>query len=314
MNILRYKQKAQGWMPRDDTSDETNTTPTTTWSDPLGSVTTTPSTGGITWNNTNGTSGQYTDPKLTPDTPPATPPQEQPFALNKQNFDNNNPNFVQGLSQAPQMQKTLSQLYSGYTTGSDQNVQNQDQADRSNMLAGQTTAPSWAQAHGIIPGMTSEQYFNQQTPAERTGIMTDIGNGIHNVGNALFSLAMPAPIRAIAGGINAYNAYQKDPSTGAGTAIANGLTGLGGRVATLANLYNGNYGSAVTGGLRTAGITGMPASLAGVGADYATGKNIAPSLGGLAGQFAGNSLGGSVGGAFGQSLGQSMARSSSLRK
>lgn len=348
MNILRYKQKAQGWMAREDGDGGGDSS--SGWGGggnfggyTTGSTTNATDSGQVSTAQNNYSSGTASDGSwgadfnspisgFTTDIPAFQNPdvasvqpeqpsidnspemQAQVFALNKMNFDEKNPDWTQGVQLAPQLQKSLGQLYSGYTTGSGMNVQNQDQADRASMLAGQDAPPSWAQAHGIIPGMSKESYFNQQTPAERVGIMKDVGNGISTVGNAMISAMMPAPMRLAMSGVQAYDKYQQNPSMGAGTAIAQGLQGAGGITGALANLYNGNYGSALSGGLRAGGVTGMAPAVAGIGADYATGKNIAPSLGGLAGQFAGQSLGGSVGGAFGRSLGQQMSRMASLRK
>ena len=106
---------------------------------------------------------------------------------------------------------------------------------------------------------------------------------------------------------------------GLGHAVANGLQNAGGYVGSLANLYNKDYGAALTGVLGKNGVTGNPAALAGIGLDYGLGKNIAPSIGGLAGQFVGRSIGGSgqAGanlGTFGKSLGQQMSRRASIRK
>jgi len=241
--------------------------------------------------------------------------QQQQFALNKMNFDEKNPNYVQGLSQMPQMQKSLGQMYSGYTTGSQFNVQNNDQAQGASEEAGRTVAPGLLHRLGIYQGFN----FDKETPSQQADRMGLVGNAIGTVGKALTSVMMPAPMRMAISGLQAYDKYKQNPDMGVGHAVASGLQGAGGYVGSLANLYNGNYGAALTGALGKNGITGNPATLAGIGLDYGTGKNIAPSLGGLAGQFVGRSLGGTgqAGanlGAFGKSLGQQMSRRASIRK
>jgi hypothetical protein len=174
--------------------------------------------------------------------------------------------------------------------------------------------PSWFQKMGIVPGMSKENFFNQETPAQRDTRMGMVSNGINAVGNAFTGAMMPPVARLGMGLYGAYKGYQADPNKDVGRAIATGAQGLPGYAGALANMYNGNYGAALTGGLAKNGVTGPMANMAGIGADYASGKNIAPSLGGLAGQFAGQSIGGPLGGMFGKSLGQFMGKSGSIRK
>jgi len=241
--------------------------------------------------------------------------QKQQFALNKMEFDNKNPNFVQGLTQMPQMQKSLGQMYSGYTTGSQFNVQNNDQAQSASDAAGAKESPGLLHRLGIHRGFS----FDKETPSQQADRMGLVGNAIGTVGSALTSAMMPAPMRMAISGLQAYDKYQKNPNMGLGHAVASGLQGAGGYVGSLANLYNKNYGAALSGALNKNGITGNPAAVAGMALDYGTGKNIAPSIGGLAGQFVGRSIGGTgqAGanlGMFGKSLGQQMGRRASIRK
>jgi hypothetical protein len=346
MNILKFKHHvlrdswgtggsdgSAGSMNSDSSSN------TRSWSDASGTVTTNPYTGGISWTGTSGNlGGSFTDPNF--NTPVQQPVeteeqkaqkladeaenqrlvQRQQFALNKMEFDNKNPNYVQGLSQMPQMQKSLGQMYSGYTTGSQFNVQNNDQAQSASDAAGQSTSPSiWHRLGLRAPGTTSDSFLNSETPSQRADRMGIVGDSIGGVGKAMISAMMPAPMRMAISGLQAYDKYKQNPDIGVGHAVASGLQGAGGYVGSLANMYNGNYGAALTGALGKNGVTGDPAAIAGIGLDYGLGKNIAPSLGGLAGQFVGRSIGGSgqAGanlGTFGKSLGQQMSRRASIRK
>jgi hypothetical protein len=206
----------------------------------------------------------------------------------------------------PEFAKTQDQLYNA-TDSVNQLVQ-------SSPDMGTQQEPSWFQKMGIVPGMSKENFFNQETPAQRDTRMGMVSNGINAVGNAFTGAMMPPVARLGMGLYGAYKGYQADPNKDVGRAIATGAQGLPGYAGALANMYNGNYGAALTGGLAKNGVTGPMANMAGIGADYASGKNIAPSLGGLAGQFAGQSIGGPLGGMFGKSLGQFMGKSGSIRK
>ena len=328
MNILRYKQKAQGWMPRDDGGGEGTTTPTetttptdaTAWGGKESGFD--PSTPGIDNQykgnfEGSGWSGSTTGETLAPgvtgnvNTQVASSPDQ--FSRLQELSD-----MFKTNQQLPGATNSLNQLsnlnFGGYTTGSDMNAQNQDQAQADQARFQEQNTPTWAARMGIIPGMSKEAYFNQLSPSANAERMGMINTGIGAVGNALVGAALPAPVRMALGAYNAYQGYQNDPNKDLGKAVATGLSGVSGYTGALANMYNGNYGAAVTGGLAMSGITGPLGTMAGLGTDYATGKDVAPSLGGLAGQFAGNAIGGPIGGMFGKSLGQQMGRSGSIRK
>ena len=181
---------------------------------------------------------------------------------------------------------------------------------------------SWAEPGSLAyklgirnPGSeASQNFFNNETAPERNVRMDLVGKGIEGVGKAFMGAITPAPISMGLHAYNAYQDYQKDPSKGLGGAIANALSGASGYTGALANMYNGNYGSAAVGALGKGGITGPAANAAGIGIDYATGKNVAPSLGGFAGQTLGNYVGGTLGGMFGKQLGQFMNKNNVVRK
>jgi hypothetical protein len=219
-------------------------------------------------------------------------------------FNTQNPEFKQTLGQLPTVTEGVNQL-----AASAPNLNTPEDSS-------QFDKNGWAYKMGLrMPGTdAAKNFFNHETTAERDTRMGLVGQGIGAVGNAIMGAAMPAPIRMAMGAYGAYNNYQNDPNKDLGKAIATGVSGMPGYVGALGNMYNGNYGSAITGALGANGIRGPVASLAGVGGDYASGKNIGPSLGGLAGQFAGQSLGGPLGGMFGRSLGQQMSKNSSIRK
>ena len=230
-------------------------------------------------------------------------------------FNKENPMFAQTQSQLPSATASLNQLVQSGPIGSEySNPTDQNQIRTDALSTYGTETPNTWQKLGIIPGMTSAQFFNKETPAQRDERVGMISEGASAVGKAMVGAALPAPVRMALGAYNAYSNYQNDPNKDLGKAVATGLSNVPGYTGALANMYNGNYGAAVTGGLAKNGITGPLANMAGIGADYASGKNVAPSIGGLAGQFAGQSIGGPLGGMFGKSLGQHIGRSSSVRK
>lgn len=231
-------------------------------------------------------------------------------------FNKENPQFAQTQTQLPNATNSLNQLVHGPIGSEYSNsvVAGQDQNVSDNYNTYGTTTPNAWQKLGLVPGMTSENFFNKETPIQRDERMGMVGEGIGAVGRAITGALIPAPIRLGLAGYGAYKGYQADPNKDLGKAVATGAAGLPGYAGALANLYNGNYGAALTGGLTKNGVSGPVANMAGIGADYASGKNVAPSLGGLAGQFAGQSIGGPLGGMFGKSLGQFMGKSGSIRK
>lgn len=230
-------------------------------------------------------------------------------------FNKENPMFAQTQAQLPSATASLNQLVQSGPIGSEySNPTDQNQIRTDALSTYGTETPNTWQKLGIIPGMTSAQFFNKETPAQRDERVGMISEGASDVGKAMVGAALPAPVRMALGAYNAYSNYQNDPNKDLGKAVATGLSGVSGYTGALANMYNGNYGAAVTGGLAKNGVTGTLGTMAGLGTDYATGKNVAPSLGGLAGQFAGNAIGGPIGGMFGKSLGQQMSRSGSIRK
>ena len=333
MNILRYKQQVRGWMFRGDGDSSTNSmvnsltsngyntntsggysspqtnTSNNTWSDANGSVTTNGINGNTSW--TVGPNGQSSG-SIDPNGSGTNTPADQFSTLNSLSamFNKANPQFGQTNAQLPGVSNSLNQLMSG-PIGSEYNnsvTPNQDQTVKDNYnIYGDTTPNAW-QKLGMIPGMTSEQFFNKETPAQRDERMGMVSNGIGDVAKAFGSALMPAPVRMAMGAYNAYQGYQADPNHNLGQAVATGASSFPGYVGALGNMYNGNYGSAVSKTLGANGITGMTNTLAGLGTDAATGKDVTASLGGLAGQFAGQSLGGPLGGMFGKSLGQQIAR------
>jgi len=335
MNIIKYKHHVLrdrwgdgGGSSSDNGGGNTNTGGSSrTWSDASGSVTTNPDDGSIRWTGGGG-SGSFTDPNY--DTPSFQNPvvvdpkiaeeqaqaaQEQRFALNKMNFDSNNPEMVQQVAQLPAINKTLGQLYSGYTTGSDFNITRPSQIASAQEAAGPNPNQGWGHSWGFRPaGTTFSQMQESETPSQQAERIGNVMNVVKTVGSGAISAMMPAPMRLALSGIQAYDNYTKNPTQGIGTALANGLSNAGGYTGVLANLYNKNYGAALSGGLTKNGITGLPNSLSSMGVDYMTGKNIAPSLGGVAGQVIGKSLGGTLGGLFGSSLGKQLSRSASIRK
>ena len=326
MNILRYKHDVlrMPWAEGGGTdggagsigSNDSNDSGNRTWSDPSGSVTTNPITGDISWTgNSNGQpAGNWNESTQTatgafnPNMPVAVaPPVVDQFTRLKElsdMFNKENPQFAQTQTQLPGATESLNQL-------------TQAPPD-----LGTTQEPNQFDQNGLayrlglrMPGTeAAKNFFNTETAAERNDRMGLVGQGLGAIGNAVMGVAMPAAARLGMGMYSAYKGYQGDPNKDIGRAIATGAQSLPGYAGALANMYNGNYGAAVTGGLAKSGITGPVANVAGIGADYASGKNIAPSLGGLAGQFAGQSLGGPLGGMFGKSLGQQIGRNGSVRK
>jgi hypothetical protein len=179
-------------------------------------------------------------------------------------------------------------------------------------------AVNWFQPGGLAyqlglrnPGSpAARDFFNHETTPEQNTRMELVGKGIEGVGKAFMGAIMPAPIGMALNAYKTYQNYQNDPNKDLGKAFADALSGSGGYTGALANMYNGNYGSAVTSALgKTPG-----ANIAGIGTDYLTGKNVAPSIGGLVGQSIGNQFGGTLGGMFGQSLGKQIGQNNVVRK
>ena len=132
-----------------------------------------------------------------------------------------------------------------------------------------------------------------------------IGEGIGNVGSALLHTMMPAPM---AMGLNAYGAYKNWDSSKPMESAGRALQGLPGYFGAAGNALQGNYGSALTGGLMKAGSTPMNAAGAGIGLDAALGKDVTRPATGLAGYYAGSQAGGPVGGVLGQNLARMFTR------
>ena len=319
MNILRYKQRAQGWMPREDgggsESDSAGYGP------PLSAQ---------NYNNTDasayggkesgfapnsgvspqytgnfegsGWSGTNTGQTLAPGVAPAIGYSLSDLAPGLNSLFSNQavPN---------QLSSSLNQLsnmnYGGYTTGSDLNAQNPDQASADQARYQDPNTPTWAARMGVIPGMSKEAYFNQLSPSANAERMGMINTGLGAVGSAFMNAVMPAPIRMGLGLARAYNGYQQNGNMQ--QAIGQGLSTMPGYFGTAGQALQGNYGSALTGALTKGGVAPTEAMAAGLGTDAAMGKDVSKPAAGLAGYFAGNQLGGPVGGVFGQQLGKSLA-------
>ena len=286
---------------------------TRTWSDPSGSVTTNPDTGDISWKNDNGQAGNYQEPSSSPTASAVVAPDDQFTRLKELSdmFNTKNPEFAQTQTQLPSVTNSLNQLVNSGPIGSEDGnpvVEGQDQNVRDNFNLYGTTTPNTWQKLGIIPGMDKNAFFDKESPIQRDTRMGMVGEGIGAVGNALVSAAIPAPVRLGLAAYGAYQNYNNDPNRDAGKAIATGLAGVPGYAGALANMYNGNYGAALSGGLVKNGVSGQTANLAGLGTDAAMGRDVSPALGGLAGQFVGHSIGGPLGGMFGKSLGQYSSR------
>ena len=194
---------------------------------------------------------------------------------------------------------------------------NQQSLDRSlNNLIQSPVAPQ--QERGLLDrlglrgfGVTSDQLFDSETPAMRDDRMGLVGKGLGTIGNSFISASPMGPAMSA---VRAYDSYVNDPSKNVTDAVAKGASGMGGYIGALGNLYNGDYGKALTGVLSKNGVSSPTSNLAGIGLNYAQGKNVAPSLAGLAGQFAGRSVGGNVGATLGKTLGQQFGGSYSIRK
>jgi len=165
---------------------------------------------------------------------------------------------------------------------------------------------------GVRPlGTTSDQLFDSETPAMRDTRMGMVGNGIGMIGNAMLGAS---PLGPAMSAVRGYDSYMNDPTKNVANAVAKGASGMGGYIGALGNMYQGNYGNALSGVLGKAGVKGPTNTLAGMGLNYAQGKNIAPSIGGLAGQFLGRSVGGNTGATLGKTLGQQFGGSYSVRR
>jgi len=195
--------------------------------------------------------------------------------------------------------------FGGYTTGSDMNAQTGEQALSDQGQYAGTESPSWARRMGIIPGMSQNQFFAQESPSQNTERMGMINEGAGNFGAALMRTMMPAPI---AMGLNAYGAYKNWDSSKPLQSAGRALQGLPGYFGAAGNVALGNYGSALTGGLMKAGNTPMNAAGAGIGLDAALGKDVTRPAAGLAGYYAGSQAGGPVGGVLGQNLARMFTR------
>lgn len=221
------------------------------------------------------------------------------------------PQDMQGLAPAGNLDNGLTQANWGY--------RNDGTARQSDPNAGYI---SWAEPGSLAyklgirnPGSeASQNFFNNETTPERDTRMGLVGDAIGGVGKALVSAMTPAPISIGLNMYNAYQNYQNDPNKDMGKAFANALTGAGGYVGALSNMYNGNYGAAAASVLGKNGVDPTTANAIGIGTDYATGKNIGPALGGLVGQIGGSRIGGTLGGLFGSSLGKSIGQNNSVRK
>ena len=254
MNILRYKQKAQNWMPRDDTSGDSTTTAT-----------------------------QH-DNDSSPDA-----------ATNSGSF--NTPSG--GLS------GMFGGNYGGYQTGSSLNPTTLPQAQSDQAQYANPDTPSWAHRLGIIPGMSSSQYFDQQSPSQQADRMGMIGTGIGAIGSTITNAMMPGPLRMALGGLSAYNTYQNTGNVQ--QAAGQAMSSLPGYFGAAGQALQGNYGNAVAKVAGLNGSDGYSSSLAGLGVDAAGGKDVSSPAYGLAGMYAGNKLGGPLGGAFGNLLGKRFA-------
>jgi hypothetical protein len=183
-----------------------------------------------------------------------------------------------------------------------------------------TQQPTWFKPGSMAyrlglrdPGTTKDQFFNSETEAEKNDRMGLIGNGIGAIGNGITGVATAmSPIGPLMGLANGIKSYTNDGNIG--NAVAKGISGIPGWGGVLGNTFQGNYGSAVAGGLGLNGVNRNLANIAGLGTDFGTGKNVSPTLGGMLGRVAGGSIGGTGGAMFGSSLGQQFGRKFSLRK
>ena len=273
-----------------------------TWSDPSGSVTTDSATGNINWSAHNGQeAGGYTEPSAsTASTPFAVAPQDQ-FSYLKQlsdMFNNKNPQFAATSSQLPGINDSLGQLTqapSSYMSGPDADAQ----------AAFKTAHPSLYSWGLRAPGTTSEQMFNSESAAEKDTRMGLVSNAIGNIGGAVMSTMMPAPLRM---GLGLASAYKNWDSAKPLESAGRGLAALPGYAGVAGQAMQGNYGSALAGGLTKAGVSPMTAGGLGMGLDASQGKDVRRPAAGLAGYYAGSQLGGPVGGVFGQNLAKMFTR------
>jgi hypothetical protein len=280
----------------------------TTWGDASGTVTTNPN-GPTTWDNYDGTSG-FVDPNNP--TPNWGPPQEAPVAPDTWeappetlarpapiSFDNIVPDFLRNMFKGGALNPNQQNL--------DRNLNNLVQTPM------QDERGFWDKL-GVRPlGTTAEDVFKEEAanPAMRDTRMGMWDRGIGMMGNAMVGAS---PLGPAMSAVRAYDSYVNDPSKNVMNAVARGASGMGGYIGALGNMYQGNYGNALTGVLNKSGVDKSTGALAGMGLNYAQGKNIAPSIGGLAGQFLGKSVGGGFGGMVGKTLGQQFGGSYSVRK
>jgi len=233
-------------------------------------------------------------------TPVAAAPQDQ-FSYLKQlsdMFNNKNPQFAATSSQLPGINDSLGQLTqapSSYMSGPDADAQ----------AAFKTAHPSLYSWGLRAPGTTSEQMFNSESAAEKDTRMGLVGNAIGNIGGAVMSTMMPAPLRM---GMGLASAYKNWDSAKPLESAGRGLAALPGYAGVAGQAMQGNYGSALAGGLTKAGVSSMTAGGLGMGLDASQGKDVRRPAAGLAGYYAGSQLGGPVGGVFGQNLAKMFTR------
>lgn len=209
-------------------------------------------------------------------------------------FNNKNPQFAATSSQLPGINQNLGQLTQ---SSPDLGTTQENQFDKNGL----------AYRLGLrMPGTeAAKNFFGTETPAERDTRISMIGEGIGNVGQAMMHTMMPAPIRMGMGLASAYKNWDSDkPMASAGRALGAlpGYAGIAGQA------MQGNYGSALAGGLTKSGMSPMSAGGLGMGLDAFQGKDVTRPATGLAGYAVGNQLGGPVGGVFGQNLAKMFTR------
>lgn len=196
--------------------------------------------------------------------------------------------------------------FSGYTTGSALNVQNSDQVQSAREAASSLDSPGFWATLGVKPGMTTEQFFNQETPSQKEARMGMVNNTLGALGNAAIAVTMPPAFRVGLGAVNAYNGYESGQLTGQ-QAIGKTLASLGGNAGIVGNALTGNYGGAIAGALRASGADAGTATLASLGTNAVMGKDVTSQAIGLGSYYAGVKMGGPVGGLFAQQLGKDLA-------
>lgn len=354
MNILRFKQRAQGWMAREDGGDSGGTSYSDSDSSGFG-----PPQSSQNYNNSDasayggkesgfapdsgvsseytgnfegsGWSGSNTGVTAAPGTGDvsyaAQGPQDQ-FSYLKQLSDMFSTRNIQGqpsgitnsLNQlavsgpesmgvtdvAPTDRDTLSKLgissYSQlgqYAKENNLNLSSILGHEVSNTGLRTLANTGYGDLYGANPNNLTGQNVNHMIAAG------NVSDAIGNIGQSLLHAATPAPIRLGMGLASAYKSWDSaKPMESAGRALG----GLPGYFGAAGQAMQGNYGSALAGGLTKSGASPMTAAGLGMGLDASQGKDVRAPATGLAAYYAGSQLGGPVGGVLGQNLARMYTR------